>query len=230
MTTTQTPHQGPYTSRTTTQNRVADSPDNRANVKLPTRKPAAQDSYPTTGGPQADIYGHRNNIGANSNPSNYQQPSFSRPTQNAVPDGPGGPRSMPQRRQGEYDTGPARQKPMPRKEVGTSAPMSYSSSPPSNYIKDQPSHSRQQSASKALPATPVSPTLNHDNRAVDTAPQPSSVLDRSRPITRGSAQPREAQDVVNRAKSNTYDTEVIEKIAPGRYIFHHSLSTRKAIS
>ena len=42
------------------------------------------------------------------------------------------------------------------------------------------------------------------------------------------AEPRSAQDVVNRAKTNTYDTEVIEKVAPGKhfmlYLIHRDRS------
>ena len=113
---------------------------------------------------------------------------------------------------GEYDTDLAQQKPIPRKQVGASAKVPYSSPDLPDRNDAQIGHGRQKSASKALPSIPVSSSEAHRTEA---STQPSSILNRTRPITRGSAEPREAHDIVQRAKSNTYDTEVIEEIAPG---------------
>lgn len=86
----------------------------------------------------------------------------------------------------------ARQISIPRKQVGTSAniPQSSVQTPiPSNL---QQGHSRNQSTSKPLPAAPI---FSNDVHGA-----------------------QDAQDVVNRAKSNTYDTTVVEKVAPGKSI------------
>ena len=76
---------------------------------------------------------------------------------------------------------------IPRKQVGTSANAPHSPVQTSKLSNRQQGHTRNQSASKPLPATPGS----------------------SNDI------PEDAQDVINRAKSNTYDTTVTEKVAPG---------------
>ena len=88
------------------------------------------------------------------------------------------------------DANLARQISIPRKQIGTSANVPQSSVQPPIPSSRQQGHSRNQSASKPLPAAPV--FSNDDPEAPD------------------------AQDVVDRAKSNTYDTTVVEKVAPGR--------------
>lgn len=110
----------------------------------------------------------------------------------------------------------ARQKSIPRKQVGTSANAPYSSAQSLETSNGQLGHSRTQSASKPLPVAPVPSTDGYDFRRSEAVPQSSSILDRSRPISREVHGPRDAQDVVNRAKTNTYDTSVTEKVAPGK--------------
>ena len=96
------------------------------------------------------------------------------------------------------DANLARQISIPRKQVGTSANVQQSSVQPPMPSNRQQGHSRNQSASKPLPAAPV---VSND---VPGAP--------------------DAQDVVNRAKSNTYDTTVVEKVAPGKSIKEYTAS------
>ena len=101
------------------------------------------------------------------------------------------------------DTNLAGQISIPRKQVGTSANVLQSSVQPSKPSNRQHGHSRNQSAAKPLPAVPVSSNAF------------SGVQD--------------AQDVVDRAKSNTYDTEVIEKVAPGNSIRGYTFSCKQSL-
>ena len=96
------------------------------------------------------------------------------------------------------DANLARQISIPRKQVGTSANVQQSFVQPPMPSNRQQGHSRNQSASKPLPAAPV--VFNDVPGAPD------------------------AQDVVNRAKSNTYDTTVVEKVAPGKSIEEYTAS------
>lgn len=130
------------------------------------------------------------------------------------------------REQGEYDAALVRQKSIPRKQIGTSAQVPYPSAESSAIPSSHISHGRQKSASKSLPSTSLSSGNGYEARKMEAPPQPASILNRSRPITRDSAKPRDGQQVVNRAKSNTYDTEVIEKVAPGKYLPFCSMSSR----
>ena len=86
----------------------------------------------------------------------------------------------------------ARQISIPRKQVGTSANVPQFSVQPPKPSNRQQGQSRNQSASKPLPPAPV---FSNDVSGA-----------------------QDAQEVVNRAKSNTYDTRVIEKFAPGMSI------------
>ena len=119
--------------------------------------------------------------------------------------------------QGEDDAGLARESSIPRKQIGTSANTTYSSAHSSSPPRAQTGHSRQQSASKPLPSTPATASLGYTDRQTDSASQQSSILNRSRPMSTSQASIRDAQDVVDRAKSNTSDTQVIETVAPGQY-------------
>ena len=122
--------------------------------------------------------------------------------------------------QDEDDAGLARENSIPRKQIGTSANTPYSARA-SSPLRAQTGHSRHQSASKPLPFTPTASSLGYTDRQTDSAPQPSSILNRSRPIATSQAGPRDAQDVVDRAKMNTRDTEVVETVAPGRSHFRN---------
>lgn len=116
--------------------------------------------------------------------------------------------------QDEDNAGLARQNSIPRKQVGTSASTPYSSVQASSPHMAQTGHSRQQSYPKPLPSTPSPASTGYTDRQPDSAPQPSSILNRSRPISTSQAGLRDAQDVVDRAKTNTYDTQVVETVAP----------------
>lgn len=62
------------------------------------------------------------------------------------------------------------------------------------------------------PAVDYDDTQLEERKNISPAP---GVLDRSRPITRGHGAANTAQRVVDRAQSNTVNTEVIETFAPG---------------
>lgn len=55
-----------------------------------------------------------------------------------------------------------------------------------------------------------------EKRTISHAP---GILDRSRPISRDPGAAKTAERVVDRAKSNTTNTEVIESYAPGKFFF-----------
>ena len=118
--------------------------------------------------------------------------------------------------QNEDDEGLAGQDSIPRKQIGTSANTLYSSVQASSPTRAQPGHSRQQSAPKPLPSIPAAASRGYADRQTESASQPSSILNRSRPIPPSQAGPRDAQDIVDRAKTNTYDTQVVETVAPGQ--------------
>lgn len=115
----------------------------------------------------------------------------------------------------------AREKSIPRKQVGNSAPTPYSSVQSSKASNPQIGHGPRQSDSKPLPSAPTLSDTGYGAQESTATPPSPSVLDSSRPLTKGYAAPRDGHEVVDRAKSNTYDTEVIEKIAPGKSC-HHS--------
>ena len=107
----------------------------------------------------------------------------------------------------------SRQKSIPRKQIGTTTQASPSPVNP-NLPKQRAVHTPQANRSKALPSAP-SPYNGQTSRdAASTAPS-SSILNRSRPISKGSAAPLSGQDILDRAKTNTYDTSVEERVAPG---------------
>ena len=116
---------------------------------------------------------------------------------------------------GGYDEVP-QQDSIPRKKIGTSAntPHSFDQapSPPMAPV----SHSRQQSATKPLPSTPAAASQGNTSRQMESPSWPSSTHDRSRPNHKSQAGLRDAQDIVERAKTNTYDTQVTETVAPGQ--------------
>ena len=115
-----------------------------------------------------------------------------------------------------YDEGLIQQDSIPRKKIGTSANTPYSSDRAQSPTMAPGSHSRKQSATKPLPSTPAAASQGNTNRQMESPSWPSSTHDRSRPNHKSQAGLRDAQDVVDRAKTNTYDTQVIETVAPGQ--------------
>lgn len=101
------------------------------------------------------------------------------------------------------DANLARQISVPRKQVGTSPNVPRSSVQPPIPSNRQQGHSRNQSASKPLPAAPMS---SNDAPGL-----------------------QDAQEVVNRAKSNTYDTTVIEKVAPGKSLREYTALCKQSL-
>lgn len=113
-----------------------------------------------------------------------------------------------------YDEALARQDSIPRKKIGTSANTPRSSDRAPSPLTAPVSHSRPQSATKPLPSTPAAASQGNTSRHMESPSWPSSTLDRSRPNHKSQAGLRDAQDVVDRAKTNTYDTQVTETVAP----------------
>lgn len=218
VTTTRTGHQGQFANRATPKNQSVTNHNDISNTRTRHTDPPIDEPYANSSGVQRDGYDTPVNAYARPvNQSHGQQYSTPKPHRDNAP-----PNSRPDvydtpTGQGDYDAGPTRHNSIPRKQVGASAQGSLPSPESSTLRTSQIGHSRQQSASKALPTTPVSSGKGYEARRPEAASQPASILDRSRPITRGPAQPHDAQDVVKRAKSDTYDTEVIEKVAPGEY-------------
>lgn len=106
---------------------------------------------------------------------------------------------------------PARTNSIPRKKVQVPAtsPSSRLQSSPQPIYRAQ--HGQQYSDDKPSVSIPL-----HENADMTSGRQEVSILDRSRPVTQGSSAPLNPQDVVDRAKTNTYDTEVVETVAPGK--------------
>ncbi len=199
----------PYTNRSTPRYQDSVNPDWNA-----ASRPAHMETNPP------DSYAERGNDSLNSGSPRmvhdgaYRQSAPSTPYRNGISSNT---RSNEPNtsisRDGYQDL--ARQKSISRKQVGTPTHAPYSPVQPSTSSSPQLSHNQHQSDSKPLPFVPTSSNDGYGDHGTPVLSQPSSILDRSRPITKGYAAPRDGKDVVDRAKSNTYDTEVIEKIAPG---------------
>ena len=121
--------------------------------------------------------------------------------------------------QDDNDADLARQNSIPRKQIGTSASTPYSSVSASSFSRAQTGQIRQQNAPKPLPSTPATVGRGYGGPQTDSTPQPSSILNRSRPISTIHTGLPDAQDVVDRAKTNTFDTKVVETVAPGQSSF-----------
>ena len=98
----------------------------------------------------------------------------------------------------DHDGNLARRMSIPRKQVATSANMPHTSGQPPASSNRQQDHSRNQSTTKPLPLAPVTSSYNRE------------------PSRFGVMKSRTAEDVVHRSRSDTYDTEVIEKVSPGK--------------
>lgn len=119
--------------------------------------------------------------------------------------------------QNEDDAVLARQNSIPRKQIGTSASTPYSSVPASSPSRAQTGQIRQQNALKPLPSTPATVDREYTDHYADSAHHPSHILNRSRPISTNQTGLPDAQGVVDRAKTSTYDTDVVEVVAPGQF-------------
>ena len=105
----------------------------------------------------------------------------------------------------------ARKRSIPRKEVGTGA-VGQSVNPTTPSATSS-THRRQTSSQKPLPTAPHEQQARRSN---DTrAPDVQSQIRDGAYVHDG---PLSAEEVISRAKGNTYDTEVIEAIAPGKCI------------
>lgn len=216
-TTTRTGYQGQYGNRVAPQAQIAPNQNYSAKIRAPNADALPQDPYITKGAKKAEGYGTRSNPNPRAlDQLDGQHPSASKPYRDNAPNASTFDAHSTPEGYGEYDADLARQKSISRKQVGTSAQVPHSSPKSSAIPSTQFNYNRQQSASKSLQSTPVSSNNGIEHHTPERVSEPGSILERSRPITRGPFQPRDAKDVVNRAKGNTYDTEVIEKIAPGK--------------
>ena len=216
-TTTRTPHQAPNPSARAPQAQDYSRPIRNAGSGIGHQEVIPKDSYA--------IQGNTHHLGnsAHGTPGINSVSSGQSPHSNPAPpeQHPDGVRSDPRtyeqdqitRNDGSREL--SRQKSIPRKQVGASTQPSQT--PVASQPLDMETyHNRQQDSYKALPNVPVTSENHYTSRNRDPVPQSSSILDRSRPISKGSAIPRSGQDVVDRAKTNTYDTSVVEKVAPGK--------------
>lgn len=113
-----------------------------------------------------------------------------------------------------------RRNPIPRKQVGAppTNPSAGNYSTISSQQQTSSSHMRQSSLQKPLPMAPTvasddyqdsaSDERGQSRQSTDLRPVPLSVIKQSKKLT--------ADDVVRKASGNSFDTEVIEKIAPGK--------------
>ncbi|KAL6719113.1 hypothetical protein ACLMJK_003350 [Lecanora helva] len=150
-----------------------------------------------------------------------QQFSVPNANRDTTPESPGFHTHSKLRDHGEYDGGLVRQESIPRKQVGTSTQMPQASAS-IGAAGPRYGHNKHGNVPKVLPLTTAS-LSNDDNVRWTGGPSDSgSTLDISKPIIRGTAAPRDAQNIVNRAKGNTDDTEIIEKVAPA--VVHEKIS------
>ena len=241
VTTTRTPHQGHNVQNQGYAPRSSGTPQDKGYA--PRNTPQLQE-YPSFNSSQYQGYAPRNNPTSqrqeydtwNNTASQYQEYAPRNNAQSIRPVNEGnaqgismsqpyrehllsGPRSKAYdspNLQDEDDANLARQNSIPRKQVGTAANVPLSSAQASSSPRAQKGHSRQQSAPKPLPSIPAAADRGYTDRQTESTGQPSSILNRSRPIPTSQAVLRDAQDVVDRAQTNTYDTEVVETVAPGQ--------------
>ena len=206
-TTTRTPHQARLTNRAVPQDQLPSNSHDTFTPIVNSGNPPVQSSYAARGGTHTEDHGTRRNYGKHSSvPKVHQDDDFNHskfPVEFTLD------------RQREHEGSLARQKSIPRKQVGTSAQAPYLSTEDSVLHNPKAGHGRQQNVSKVLPSLPVSANTNIGAPKSEPETQSTGILNRSRPVTRAQAGTLEAKDIINRAKSNTYDTEVIEKVAPG---------------
>lgn len=214
VTTTRTPHQGPISNRSAPQSQGAAYQNHNAGYKAPSRDPPLQPHASREGNSGQEQTTHNIPDSGAANQQDERMPSTSKSYKG---DFTVNSRSNDFSGQREYDTDLARQRSIPRKEVGSSIQAPYLPTQSSTSPSAQIGHGREPRASKPLPSAPIPLHNGHEAHSAEAPIQPTSILDRSRPVSRGLAPPRDAQDVVNRAKTNTFDTEVIEKVAPGEY-------------
>lgn len=159
----------------------------------------------------------RNNAGIRQvNQVDAQRASMAQPSHGDLSSDPGAKAFYSPNYQDEDDAGLARRKSIPRKKLSTSTSTPYSSGLASSPPRAQTGQSRQQNAQKPLPFTPAAVSHGYTDLQTDPNPQPSSILNRPRPIPTSQTGLQDAQDIVDRAKSNTYDTKVVETVAPGQ--------------
>ena len=235
VTTTRTPHQEYHTNRGTPQSqgyapnnsqeqgyapnnaaiqRQEYAPRNNTTFHNPTSQHQEPRNSTTS---QNREYAPRNNTASNRSvdQENHQKGQMSQPYRGDSSSTPRSNAYDSPNPQDEDDRDLVRQNPIPRKQIGASANAPYPSVQASSPPMAQTGHSRLQSGPKPLPATPAATNLGYTDRQTESAPQPSSILNRSRPISTSQAGSRDAQDVVDQSKINTYDTQVVETVAPG---------------
>lgn len=238
VTTTRTPYQGYNTNKGTLQNQRGapqeqgyspsshaaiqhqeDIPQNNTTSQI--QKPASlnninpqlQGSAPrNSSSSQNREYAPRSNAGIRTvNEGDAPRVSMSQPYRSDLSSNPTSNPYQPLDLKDEDDTGLARQTSIPRKQIGTSAIPVHAAVQAPPYPRAQTGQSRQQSAPKPLPSIP-----GYTDHQKDAAPQPSSILNRSRPVPTSQTGWRDPQDIVDRAKTDTHDTHVVETVAPGQ--------------
>lgn len=217
VTTTTTPHHRTVTNVRTFQPQESPYQNRKTAHPVSSPDPASQEPYTSRGDIQASPYGNHSNGGTRAgNQGEGLQSSSSRPVRDNYPSKSRGNNHDTPVGQDDYNT-LSRQKSIPRKQVGSSGQFQSSPVHHSNPLDSETDHGRQERPSKALPSTPVHSNHGYEPRNTANSIQITSILDRSRPISKGATSPRSTQDIVDRAKTNTYDTQVIEKVAPGKF-------------
>ena len=111
--------------------------------------------------------------------------------------------------QQQAELGLSRKRSIPRKLVGSGSAL-QAPDPVTSSSTTAKLHSHQSSLQKPLPTAP------YETQGLGVIDMRSTTgNDQARSATQQSSSAITAQDVINRAKGNTRDTEVIETIAPG---------------
>ena len=96
-----------------------------------------------------------------------------------------------------------------------------------NNARNQPQYDTRNQHSQYQDPSVVPPGLNYNgnsNQGNNSQSRAPPLVPRAHHASSGTATKPAAQDIVERAKTNTRDTEVIEKIAPGKSFHLHALA------
>ena len=111
--------------------------------------------------------------------------------------------------------------PLPNTDEHTRQHPAYQESQPTSQYSQSPKQPRYRSSREYSHPSEVPQALNYNRGGTSyenstSSPKAPPLFPRAQPASGGNAPNIAAQDIVNRAKTNTKDTEVIEKIAPGK--------------
>ena len=114
--------------------------------------------------------------------------------------------------------------PLPKHDGYSRQHPAYEESRSTPQYSQSPQQPRYQSSREFSHPSEVPQALNYNRGGTsyedNISPKAPPLFPRAQPTSGGNAPNVAAQDIVHRAKTNTKDTEVIERIAPGKFLLH----------